>query len=101
MTPKNVSPFGSAVWPAIRNIYINVLLYYLEYSNFRMQYAFSIAGDDIRGGGLRGSESVYSFIYIFIYYIYGPKRQVGPVQVFSLVGQVGPVQVFSLVRQGK
>ena len=24
---KNVSPIGPAVWPAIRNIYINVLLY--------------------------------------------------------------------------
>ena len=27
---KNISPFGSAVWPAIRNIYKNVLFYYID-----------------------------------------------------------------------
>ena len=27
---KNFSPFGPAVWPAIGNIYMNVLFYYIE-----------------------------------------------------------------------
>ena len=29
---KNFSPFGSAVWPAIDNIYMNVLFYYIDNS---------------------------------------------------------------------
>ena len=27
---KNVSPIGPAVWPVIRNIYMNVLFYYID-----------------------------------------------------------------------
>jgi len=28
--PQNFSPIGPAVWPAIRNIYTNVLFYYID-----------------------------------------------------------------------
>ena len=31
VSTKNVSPIGPAVWPAIGNIYTNVLFYYKEY----------------------------------------------------------------------
>ena len=30
---KNVSPFGPAVWPALGNIYTNVLFYCIDYYN--------------------------------------------------------------------
>jgi len=33
VSTKNFSPFGSAVWPSIRNIYMNVLFYYIDNNN--------------------------------------------------------------------
>ena len=41
MSTKNVSPFGPAVWPAVDNIFINVLFYCLEEDINIQEYMFS------------------------------------------------------------
>ena len=38
---KSFSPFGPAVWPAIHNIYTNVLFYYIDDMNDATKFSMS------------------------------------------------------------
>ena len=38
--PKNVNPFGQAVWPVIGNMYTNVLFYYIDMVFFNQSKNF-------------------------------------------------------------
>ena len=41
MSTKIFSPIGSAVWPAIRNIYTNVLFYIIDYKRHSLNHTES------------------------------------------------------------